>query len=185
MFWLWRCSRPLQVCEERVSQLVGRIGRSRKGWWRSEEGRAAKLLLQLHSSTDPARTRTKSTDLKTNRRNLILAYVRVSLNDIRQRTSLHKLHHNPQLRLLLRQERLNEVDNVRMLAILHHHNLIHNQLLALLMSQIHLLDRDLCARTLLAEDLTGSSAGGGFADAGDVDGTGGALADFLLLVVRL
>jgi len=70
------------------------------------------------------------TYLETDRSDLVLRDGGVIVNDIRERTTLHKLHHHPQLERLLLQEGVQEVDNVVVPALLHHDDLVHDQLLA-------------------------------------------------------
>lgn len=84
------------------------------------------------------------THLEANTTYLILLQ-RIVLNYVRQRTSLHVLHHHPQI-AALHEVRLQKVDNIRMLRLLHHQDLIDDKLLAGLGRQIHLLDGDLLAR---------------------------------------
>ena len=86
----------------------------------------------------------KKTRLKTDAGNLILLQ-RVVLNDIRQRATLHVLHRDPQLDAL-QQIRVQEVDDIRMAALLHDQDLIDDELLARLGAQIHLKVSTRCCK---------------------------------------
>ena len=84
-----------------------------------------------------------TTHFETDAGNLIL-FKRVVLNNIGESTTLHVLHDDPEL-IAANKVRLQEVDNVRMLRLLHDENLVHNELYARLTRQIHFLDRDFLA----------------------------------------
>ena len=72
----------------------------------------------------------KSTHLKTHGRNLILGNCRVIVDDVGQRTTLHELHHHPQLRRFFLQESVKEVHNVLVSTLLHNDDLVDDELLA-------------------------------------------------------
>lgn len=126
-----------------------------------------------------------TTHLQTDCRNLVLRNAAVVINDIRQRPALHKLHDHPQLECILLKKRIQEVDNVVMPALLHHNNLIHNQLLPRLTTQIHLLDRHLCPRTVLPNQIPGRGGWRTFTYSRHVHRAGRALPNLLLLVIAL
>lgn len=67
------------------------------------------------------------TYLVTDGRNLVFGDRRVVVDDIRQRTTLHELHHNPKFEGILLQEGVQEVDNVLVSALLHDNNLVDNK----------------------------------------------------------
>ena len=73
------------------------------------------------------------------RRNLALSHD-IECHDIRQATSLHVLHRDPQI--ATNKVTINKVHNIRMRAILHHQDLVDNQILLRLLLEVHLLDRD-------------------------------------------
>lgn len=66
---------------------------------------------------------------------------RIAVDNVCQRASLHVLHDDPKLSAL-DEERVEEVDNVGMLALLHDEDLVDDELLPRLLAQVHLLDRD-------------------------------------------
>lgn len=59
-------------------------------------------------------------------------------HNIRKRTSLHVFHDHPEI--ASHQERVHEVDDVLVLAVLHDQNLVDDQILLRLLLQVHLLD---------------------------------------------
>ncbi len=144
-----------------------RSPKKRGGWKRTEE-----ILLG------------KITYLEADGRNLLFGDDGIVVNNISQGTTLHVLHDNPQLGEVVPQEGVEEVDNVGVSAVLHDHDLVDDELLAGLVSKIHLLDRDLSLVAKLPQEVTSDARGGGLLDLCDVDGAGGALADLLLLRVR-
>ncbi len=93
--------------------------------------------------------------LEANGRNLLLGYHGVVVNDVGQRATLHVLHDDPQLRVVVAQKGIEEVDNVAVLAVLHDHDLVDDELLARLVRQVHLLDGDLRPRAALPQRLHG------------------------------
>lgn len=109
----------------------------------------------------------------------------IVVNDIGKRTALHELHHNPELESILLQESIQEVDNVVVSALLHYDDLIDNQLLSWLASQIHLLDSDLCSRSVHTHDVLSCPTWRTFTDTCNIHGSGRTLADLLLFVVAL
>ena len=64
--------------------------------------------------------------------------------DIGQTAAFHVLHDDPQVALV--QETVHVIDDVLVLAIPHHQNLVDDQLFLRLLFQIHLLDRHRFAR---------------------------------------
>jgi hypothetical protein len=114
-------------------------------------------IVKPSSASDPSRYYHETTHLERDTRDLILFHC-IMLNNVRQRSSLHKLHHHPEI-IALDEIRLEEVDNVRVLRLLHDQDLVHDQLLPWLVRQVHLLDRDLLARRecLSDEDLAGGT----------------------------
>ena len=63
----------------------------------------------------------------------------VRSDDVRQRTALHVLHDYPEL--ILMQERVDVVDDVRMPRRPHDEDLVDDEVLLRLLVQVHLLDR--------------------------------------------
>lgn len=76
---------------------------------------------------------------------------------IRETTTFHVLHHDPQVQAM--KETLEEVHDVLVLAILHHKNLVDDQVLLGLKVQVHLLDSHTAVVSLLigSEDTTRST----------------------------
>ena len=72
-------------------------------------------------------------------RDLALAHD-VARHHVRQTAPLHVLHHNPQV--APQKERVDKVDNVAVPRLLHHEDLIDDEVLLRLLLEIHLLDRD-------------------------------------------
>ena len=117
MLWLCRCASPLHVFEKKRKD-------------------------QKHSQLK----RLSNTNLQAYTRYLILIQC-IILNYIRQRTTLHILHHHPKPKFIaLNQIRFQKVDNIRVLGFLHHQDLVDNKFLSWLMRQIHLFDRNFLAR---------------------------------------
>lgn len=58
-------------------------------------------------------------------------------NDIRQCTSLKKLHHNP--KLVLDKKRVVHLNNIWVMMVTHNDNLVKEKLTSLLLPQVHLL----------------------------------------------
>jgi hypothetical protein len=81
--------------------------------------------------------------LKADPCNLILLEL-VILNDVCQSPSLHELHNDPELSIL-DEKGLDEVNDVRVMRFLHDDDLVDDELLSRLLSEIHLFDRDLAA----------------------------------------
>lgn len=79
--------------------------------------------------------------LQTNGGDLLLGHG-IVINDVGESTSFHVLHYYPEFRVLY-QERVQKVDNVAVLRLFHNKDFVHNQLLARLVGQIHLLNSDL------------------------------------------
>lgn len=75
--------------------------------------------------------------LLAHRCDLLFVHPRVG-HDVGQRTSLEVLHHNPQL--VVHEEAAVRLDDVRVVVVSHDNNLIEQQLAALLLPQVHLLD---------------------------------------------
>ena len=71
--------------------------------------------------------------------NLTLAH-QIGGDHIRQTSALHVLHNHPQLGLI--QERVYEVDDVRVPRGLHYEDLVDNEILLRLFIEVHLLDGD-------------------------------------------
>lgn len=78
-------------------------------------------------------------------------------NDVCQRTSLHVLHHHPEV--TLDQERIHKVDDVPVLGFAHNQDLVDNQIFLRLLVQVHLLDGNATvgANLVRGENATGSS----------------------------
>lgn len=66
-------------------------------------------------------------------------------DDISKGAAFHVLHHDPQLALV--QEGVEEIHNIRVPRLLHHLDLIHNQIFLGLLGKHHLLDRHQLLRT--------------------------------------
>jgi hypothetical protein len=64
----------------------------------------------------------------------------VRRNNVRERTTLHILHHYPELILI--KERVDIVDDICMTRSPHYENLIYDKILFRLFIQVHLLDRN-------------------------------------------
>ena len=96
------------------------------------------------------------TYLKTNGGDLVFGDGWIVVNDISQSTALHILHDNPELSKVVAQEGIQKVDNVSVLAVLHDHDFIDDQLLSRLVCQVHLLDSNLGLAALLAHNLSGN-----------------------------
>ena len=125
------------------------------------------------------------TGLEADCRDLIFGDDGIVVDDVGQRATLHELHHNPQFIVLLLQERVEEIDNVWMLAILHDDDLVHDQLLSRLVPKVHLLDSDLPLGSVSAVDFPCDPRSGTLLHSSHIDRARGALSDFLLLAVRV
>ena len=77
--------------------------------------------------------------LATDRRDLAFSHDIVR-DDIGQAATLHELHDDPQF--AFPQVAVDEVDNVRVRAVLHHQDLVDDQVLLRLLLQVHLLNRN-------------------------------------------
>ena len=64
----------------------------------------------------------------------------VRRNNVRERATLHILHHNPEL--ILVKERVDIVDDICMTRSPHYEDLIYDKILFRLLIQVHLLDRN-------------------------------------------
>ena len=127
---------------------------------------------------------TSQTNLMANSRDLRLGDLLVVVNHVGQRTALHIFHHHPQLIVAFLQERVEEVDDIGMGALLHDNDFVDNQLLSWLIAEIHLLNGDQGLGSIVLVD-TSCNRGRSFrVDARDIDGSGCALANLLLLGVR-
>ena len=97
--------------------------------------------------------------LATDGANLALGH-HIKCHDIRQTPALHVLHDDPQV--ALHQERVHEVDDILVPAVLHDQDLVDDEILLGLLLEVHLFD----GNALVRPDFVGG-----------VDATGGALAD--------
>ena len=94
--------------------------------------------------------------LSRNSSDLALAH-QVSSHNIRQRPSLHVLHHHP--KLILMQERVNIIDNVRVTRRAHNKDLVDNEVLLRLLLEVHLFygNREIGADLVGSVDASGST----------------------------
>src|SRR4051794_37561090 len=92
--------------------------------------------------------------LEANGGDLILGDYWIVVDNIGESTTFHKLHHHPQLIILLLQEGVEEVHDVRVLRIFHYNDFVDDQFLAWLIAEIHLFDSNLTFGTMSAVDLS-------------------------------
>lgn len=120
--------------------------------------------------------------LATDCSNMAFVYLRIVVDKIDERTSVHVVHDDPEHPVVINQEGIQEVDDVFMLPLFHDDDFIHQRFLSMLSREVHLFDGDTNLGALSRHELLGD-ANGGLADGGHIDRTRCSLTNFLVLLV--